>query len=88
MLTSETFFVNNIRCEGCVHAIEKELSAMVGIHNVEAEKETGKVTVTGIGLDVAAIKKTLSHIGYPAKEKHNSLFSKTKTAIICAISGK
>jgi len=54
-----------------VDAITQNLLTVNGIHAVTADKVTGKVTITGIGLDMESVKDKLSSLGYPPKEGYN-----------------
>lgn len=56
----------NIKCGGCVAAIETGLTPLPGISRVEVSIDTGMVRVEGDGLDEQAIRDKLAELGYPA----------------------
>ena len=51
MTTTETFFVENIKCGGCVNTIKGTLEKVLGIQAVEVYIEQDKVCVMGIGVN-------------------------------------
>jgi copper chaperone len=57
---------SNIKCGGCVSAVENGLKEMAGITHVTVDIPTNKVTVKGAELDQAAIEAKLGELGYPA----------------------
>ncbi|RWZ87394.1 MULTISPECIES: heavy metal-associated domain-containing protein [Hydrotalea] len=82
MLTSADIQVQNIKCGGCVAAIEKNIGSMPGVQHVSVNQATGMVTITGIGLQTDEIKQQLTKLGYPPAPK-NSVFKRIKTSIQC-----
>lgn len=44
-MTSKTFQVPNIGCDGCVRTVESELKQIAGVHNAHAEEVSKMVTV-------------------------------------------
>jgi len=61
----ELFSVQNVKCGGCVKAIQQGLQTLQGVVTVSVEIEGGKVTVDGDSLDRAALSTKLSELGYP-----------------------
>jgi len=57
--------VSNVKCGGCVSAIQKGLGEMDGITAVEVDIPTGEVTLHGDVVSMDAIKEKLSSLGYP-----------------------
>jgi copper chaperone len=64
-MSSETFTVKNVKCGGCVSAIENGLKAMPGVESVEVTIDGGQVTVTGSDLSRDQLSAKLSELGYP-----------------------
>ena len=65
-MSSKTFEVPNIGCDGCVRTIENELSQLAGVRKVNAAVDTRMVTVEWD--DPAkweTIVDTLNEIEYP-----------------------
>lgn len=61
----EKFTVKNVKCGGCVKAIEQGLGGLPGVESVAVVIDGGKVDVTGSGLDRAQIGAKLRELGYP-----------------------
>jgi len=58
----------NIKCGGCVAAIESGLKTLPGINQVEVTIDNGLVRIEGDGLSEQAIRNKLAELGYPATE--------------------
>lgn len=68
-MQSKTFKVPNIGCDGCVRAIENELSELDGVSNVQGDVDTQMVTVAyDAPADWQKIVVTLNEIEYPPAE--------------------
>lgn len=61
----EDFTVKNIKCGGCVKAIQNGLQAVPGVAAVDVSIDRGKVSVHGEHLDRAQLAAKLSQLGYP-----------------------
>ncbi len=61
----EVFIVQNVKCGGCVAAIESRLQGLAGVHGVTAEVATGRVVVTGEELNRPLLQQELAAAGYP-----------------------
>ena len=57
--------VNGMMCEGCENRVKNAIGDIIGVENVTADHNTGKVIVTSKG-DVSeeTIKETLEDVGY------------------------
>ncbi len=64
-MSSEIFTVKNVKCGGCVSAIENGLKEIPGVERVEVIIDGGKVTVTGSDLSRGQLSTKLSELGYP-----------------------
>ncbi|MGM0593134.1 MAG: heavy-metal-associated domain-containing protein [Pseudomonadota bacterium] len=62
---SEQFTVKNVKCGGCVSAIEDGLKTLPGVTNVEVSIDSGAVTVSGDGLSREQLSEKLEQLGYP-----------------------
>ena len=60
------FQVENMKCNGCVAAVRGALEKLEGIESVEVSLESKTAEVTG-RVDIAAVEKALTELGYPAK---------------------
>ncbi len=61
----EQFSVKNVKCGGCVKAIQAGLEAMAGVSAVAVLIEGGQVTVEGERLDRAQLSAKLAELGFP-----------------------
>ncbi|WP_327090767.1 heavy-metal-associated domain-containing protein [Nonomuraea sp. NBC_01738] len=66
-MSTSTFTVTGMTCNGCANKVKGEISAKVsGVSLVDIELATGRVTVTGEGLDDARIIDVVEEVGYEA----------------------
>ena len=86
MSSTETIYVENIRCGGCVKSIKESLGKLPGVREVEVYKDEEKLLVSGLDLDRNSILDKLASLGYPEKG-NNSLLRKARSLVSCA-SGK
>ena len=84
MTTTETFYVENMKCGGCVQTIKNTLGKMLGVQGVEVYLNEEKICVMGIAVNRAKLKQSLSTIGYPEKGK-NSILRQVKSVISCGL---
>lgn len=61
----EEFSVKNVKCGGCVKAIQQGLQALPGVAAVTVTIEGGKVSVEGPAPDRAQLSAKLAELGYP-----------------------
>lgn len=61
----EEFTVQNVKCGGCVKAIQEGLASLPGVQSVEVTIEGGRVRVSGDKLDRATLAAKLAELGYP-----------------------
>lgn len=66
-MTTKTFNVPKIHCDGCVSTVTKALERLPGVAKVEASAVTKKVLVefNPTALDEARIREALQGAGYP-----------------------
>lgn len=64
-MQTETFTVKNVKCGGCVSAIENGLKTLAGVDKVDVAIDGGKVTVTGSDLSRDQLSAKLQELGYP-----------------------
>ncbi|MFO8024187.1 heavy-metal-associated domain-containing protein [Thiohalophilus sp.] len=58
----------NIKCGGCVAAIENGLRALPGIEQVEVTIDNGQVRIEGEDLSEQTIRDKLAELGYPVAD--------------------
>ena len=59
-----TYSVPGISCGHCRVAITGEVTRSRGVHTVDVDLESKVVTVTGAGVDDAAIRDAIDEAGY------------------------
>ncbi len=85
-MTTEKIIIENLKCHGCANTINKGITKMEGVHEVNVSVEDASVTV---GYDESMqnkeeIIKKLARLGYP--EKGNNSFKSTAVSYVsCAI---
>jgi copper chaperone len=81
----EVFQVENIKCDGCMTTIRKDLLKQTGILTVHVDAEKQMVEVTGDdNMDRLHVISRLEHLGYPLAG-NNDLLSKAKSFVSCAV---
>jgi copper chaperone len=76
--------VENIKCNGCVATITKELLSIKGTSDVKIELETQTINVVGAEELRPKIISKLRKLGYP-EQGENNLLEKAKSYVSCAI---
>jgi copper chaperone CopZ len=66
MSETVTYTVPAIHCEHCAMSIREEVSEVEGVEDVAVELDTKLVTVSGRGLDDAALRAAIEEAGYQA----------------------
>jgi len=62
---SETLTVKGMACDGCEANVEDALTELSGVERVDADHQSGRVTVDG-DADVDALVDAISEAGYEA----------------------
>lgn len=81
-----TIEIQNLKCGGCAHTVTQAVSKVEGINDVNVDVENSTVTFSyekEVQLD--AVTNKLLNIGYPIAGEENSLGSKAKSYVSCAI---
>jgi copper chaperone len=66
-IMQEQFQVQNVKCGGCVSAIQTGLQTLDGVSDVAVDIPSGQVTVTGTALSRAQLSVKLTALGYPER---------------------
>ena len=64
-MSQEIFTVKNVKCGGCVSAIESGIGEMAEVSSVSVVIESGEVTIAGDALERATLSAKLAELGYP-----------------------
>lgn len=66
MSETSTYSVPGMHCGHCEAAVTRELEAVAGVESVDVDLESKRVTITGRGLDDAALRAAIDEAGYEA----------------------
>ena len=81
-----TLYIQNLKCGGCANTITKGISSIEAIQNVSVNVDESTVTFSYETEDqVNEVKSKLKSLGYPEDGKANTLGSKAKSYVSCAI---
>ncbi|MGL2963774.1 heavy-metal-associated domain-containing protein [Flavobacterium sp. RSB2_4_14] len=81
-----TVKIQNLKCGGCANTITKKLSELSNITNVKVIVDDNEVAFEYTDdLALQNVKETLKSIGYPEQGDDNSLGTKAKSFVSCAI---
>ena len=79
-------FIQNLKCNGCATTITKKLSHLENIADIKVAVEESSVAFNyKDNLDLEAVIETLKENGYPVEGAPNSLGTKAKSFVSCAI---
>ena len=81
-----TIQIQNLKCGGCANTITKNIVVLGGITNVSVNVEESTVTFNyETEAQLVEVKEKLKTLGYPEDGATNSLGSKAKSYVSCAI---
>ncbi len=63
-MAEKTVKVSGMTCNHCKANVQNNLSSIEGIENIEIDLESGKVKMTGDGIDLNEVKSKVESIGY------------------------
>ena len=81
-----TIQIQNLKCGGCANTITKNIATMEAVTDVSVNVEESTVTF-GYETEakLAEVKDKLKTLGYPEDGETNSLSSKAKSYVSCAV---
>ena len=81
-----TLYIQNLKCCGCANTITKNISTLDAITDVSVNVEESCVSfVYTTEEKLIEVKEKLKALGYPEDGEANSLGSKAKSYVSCAI---
>ncbi|MDP5027939.1 MAG: heavy-metal-associated domain-containing protein [Flavobacterium sp.] len=81
-----TIYIQNLKCGGCANTITKNLSTIEAVSEVTVNVEESSISLTYLNDEkLAEVKDKLKVLGYPEDGEANSLGSKAKSYVSCAI---
>jgi copper chaperone CopZ len=83
-MKTQTIFVENIKCAGCMTSIKHALLKIKGIAKVEINQDEEKISLMGNKYELSEVIDSLNRMGYPQKGENN-LFKQAKSYVSCAI---
>lgn len=75
--------VHNIKCGGCMNTINKALTELDGVNEVNISDDKETIEIIGSADRLVVVEK-LAKLGYPEKG-NNNLLHKTKSFVSCAV---
>lgn len=78
-------YVQNLKCGGCANTIANKLKDIEGISNINVNVDESLITLNCSEIILEKVKETLKKAGYPEDGEFNSLGSKAKSYVSCAI---
>ena len=61
------YLVEGMTCAHCVASVREEVGEVAGVRAVDVELESGRLTVTGEGVDDAAVRAAVAGAGYEVR---------------------
>lgn len=61
---TRTYTVTGMTCAHCVASVQEEVSEIPGVERVEVDLASGRLDVTGAGIDDAAVAEAVAEAGY------------------------
>ncbi|MFZ4543830.1 MAG: heavy-metal-associated domain-containing protein [Saprospiraceae bacterium] len=81
----ESYFIENIKCDGCANSICSAAMSITGIDFVEVNIDNQSVTIESDQVEaIEKVLEKLNQLGYPALGNNNVL-KKAKSYVSCAI---
>lgn len=78
--------IQNLKCHGCAHTIETQLSKIEGVSKVNVDNNTNMVSIDLMDTDqLSTLIESLAKMGYPALGEDNNLSLKAKSFVSCAV---
>ena len=79
-------YIQNLKCSGCEHTVIKNLSKIGGIKDVFVNIEDSSVSFRYKLINqIDTVVDELSKLGYPVLGNKNSLGSRAKSYVSCAL---
>jgi copper chaperone CopZ len=79
-------YIQNLKCGGCANTIIKNVSSVESVANVTVNVEDNSVNFDLANTErLEEVKSILKKIGYPEDGEANSIGSKAKSYVSCAI---
>ncbi len=81
-----TVIIQNLKCKGCKNTVNKYLEKIEGISNIKIDVETNHVSFNyKTDNAIENVRIELSELGYPIIGDPNTIASKVKSFVSCAV---
>lgn len=81
-----TVTIQNLKCAGCASTIEKKLKSLKGVTDIQINIDESTVAFIHASEETyETVHKALLKLGYPIEGDDNTLGSKAKSYVSCAI---
>lgn len=86
-MKTETILIENLKCSGCTSTIKNAISSLLGVNEVSVDNDHFSISVKYYSHIISheEIAQKLATIGYPEVGDSNSLLTKAKSYVSCAI---
>jgi copper chaperone CopZ len=82
----EKIAIQNLKCHGCAVTIKSGLEEIDGLHDIEIDVDNNEVLYEADSkASSIVLKNKLIQLGYPPAGEKNSLGTKAKSYVSCAI---
>ena len=62
--TDRSYVVTGMTCAHCVMSVREEVSEVAGVAGVDVDLASGRMIVSGSGIDDEAVRAAVAHAGY------------------------
>jgi len=81
-----TLKIQNVKCHGCANTIKSQLEKLNGVESVQVHVENGSINFSHPQENtLIGVVETLKRLGYPLESDKNTVVTKTKSYVSCAI---
>ena len=86
-MKTESILIENLKCKGCASTIKNSIASLLGVNDVSLDNDHFNITVKYDDHIISHqdIAQKLASIGYPEVGDSNSLLTKAKSYVSCAI---
>jgi copper chaperone CopZ len=63
-METKEFTVEGMTCAHCVLSVREEVEEVAGVEAVDVDLDSGRLVVTGAGVDDAAVRTAVEEAGY------------------------
>jgi len=84
-MEKKSLIIQNLKCEGCINTISKNIKKIDGIFNLKIDQKTSVISFVSTSENAfLVLKNKLKTTGYPSIDEDNSLLTKAKSFVSCA----